>query len=247
MVKIHDIQQIQHPAVLAQRGAVALRLQPDRAGAIRRLVQKRVARAGGKDHPARDDAGALEHGARRRESDGRERAGHAGQLALGIGEHPAAVDAGILPVGRKLHQLVRLLLENIGLGALDRDDDLHMPPPLHNSAILLSYTVLSDKSLKSWNTTPILLLKYGTLLCFKNVVSLPFIIIFPLVGSSSFNINLINVDFPLPELPTKNANSPFSILKLAFFTASVPVLYLLQTFLNSIIFLSLSKFYSLLS
>ena len=49
---------------------------------------------------------------------------------------------------------------------------------------------------------------------------------FPDVGSSSFNINFISVDFPLPEVPTKNANSPFSILKLAFFTASVPVLYL---------------------
>ena len=62
----------------------------------------------------------------------------------------------------------------------------------------------------------------------------------PELGSSSFNINLINVDFPLPDDPTKNANSPFSIVKLAFFTASVPVLYVLFTFLNSIIFYIIS-------
>ena len=99
----------------------------------------------------------------------------------------------------------------------------------------LSYTVLSGNSLKSWNTTPILLLKYGTLLGFKNVVSFPFIIMFPDVGSSSFNISFISVDFPLPDEPTKNANSPLSILKLAFFTAFVPVSYVLLTFLNSII------------
>ena len=42
------------------------------------------------------------------------------------------------------------LLENIGLGALDRDDDLHTPPPLHNSAILLSYTVLSNFATEKW-------------------------------------------------------------------------------------------------
>ena len=55
------------------------------------------------------------------------------------------------------------------------------------------------------------------------------VLIFPDVGSSSFNINLISVDFPEPEAPTRNAKSPFSITKLAFFTASVPVSYLLQT------------------
>ena len=41
-------------------------------------------------------------------------------------------------------------------------------------------------------------------------------IIFPEVGSSSFKISLIKVDFPLPEDPTKKANSPLSILKFAF-------------------------------
>ena len=38
---------------------------------------------------------------------------------------------------------------------------------------------------------------------------------FPFVGSSSFRISLISVDFPDPELPTKKANSPLSITKLA--------------------------------
>ena len=86
-----------------------------------------------------------------------------------------------------------------------------------------SYTVLSGNSLKSWKTTPILLLKYGILFGFKNVVSLPFIMMFPFVGSSSFNINFIKVDFPEPELPTKKAKSPLFIVKFALCTASVPV------------------------
>ena len=72
-----------------------------------------------------------------------------------------------------------------------------------------SYTVLSGRSLKSWNTTPILLLKYGILLAFKKVISLPLIMIFPCVGFSSFKSIFINVDFPEPDCPTKNANSPF--------------------------------------
>ena len=62
VVKIHNVQQLQHAASLTERGAVALRFQSDRTRAVRRLVQKRVARAGGKDHPARDSACALEHG-----------------------------------------------------------------------------------------------------------------------------------------------------------------------------------------
>ena len=59
----------------------------------------------------------------------------------------------------------------------------------------------------------------------------------PEVGSSSFNISLIIVDFPEPELPTRKANSPLLILKFALCIASsVPVGYFLLTFLNSIIF-----------
>lgn len=61
---------------------------------------------------------------------------------------------------------------------------------------------------------------------------------FPEVGSSSFKINLISVDFPLPDEPTKKANSPLSITKFAFFTAFVPVpIYLTYV----------SKFYHFLS
>ena len=88
-----------------------------------------------------------------------------------------------------------------------------------------------------------LLLKYGILFGFRYVVSLPFIIIFPELGSSSFNINFINVDFPDPECPTKNTKSPLSILKFAFLTASVPVSYVFDTFLNSI--MSYSQYYLL--
>ena len=57
----------------------------------------------------------------------------------------------------------------------------------------------------------------------------------PEVGSSSFKINFIKVDLPEPELPTKNAKSPLLIVKFALCTASVPVSYTLETFLNSII------------
>ncbi len=71
----------------------------------------------------------------------------------------------------------------------------------------------------------------------KNVVSFPLIIIFPEVGSSSFKISFISVDFPLPEEPTRKANSPLSITKLAFFTAFLSLYHtFFVTFLNSIIF-----------
>ena len=53
---------------------------------------------------------------------------------------------------------------------------------------------------------------------FKNVVSFPFIIILPDVGSSSFKINFINVDFPDPDVPTKKANSPLSINRVKSFS-----------------------------
>ena len=71
-------------------------------------------------------------------------------------------------------------------------------------------------------------------------MSFPFIMMFPDVGSSSFSINFISVDFPLPDVPTKKANYPLSITKFAFFTAFVPVSYVFDTFLNSIIFYLIS-------
>ena len=55
------------------------------------------------------------------------------------------------------------------------------------------------------------------------VLSFPFIIILPDVGSSSFNINLINVDFPTPEFPE---NAVILFLKNSFckkyFNLSIP-------------------------
>jgi hypothetical protein len=48
-------------------------------------------------------------------------------------------------------------------------------------------------------------------------------VIFPVVGSSSFNKSFIKVDFPEPLLPTINTNSPLSIVRLIPFIAGVPV------------------------
>ena len=55
------------------------------------------------------------------------------------------------------------------------------------------------------------------------------------VDGKEIKMNFIKVDLPEPELPTKNAKSPLLIVKLALCTASVPVSYTLETFLNSII------------
>ena len=54
------------------------------------------------------------------------------------------------------------------------------------------------------------------------IISVLSINILPDVGSSSFIINFSIVDLPDPDGPTKNTNSPFSILKFIFFKAATP-------------------------
>ena len=56
-----------------------------------------------------------------------------------------------------------------------------------------------------------LFLKDDMLLSLSNVVSIPSMKIFPVVGLSSRPIMLSRVDFPDPELPTIKTNWPFLI------------------------------------
>jgi len=74
---------------------------------------------------------------------------------------------------------------------------------------IFSYTFLSGNRRKSWNTTPISLLRYGSF--FLVILFKYFLLtyILPDVGSNSLSNSLIRVDLPEPLLPTINTNSPF--------------------------------------
>src|SRR5437762_89802 len=75
----------------------------------------------------------------------------------------------------------------------------------------LSNTVRSGSSLKSWNTVPMLRRRNGTFHGESFPMFFPATKIWPLVGSSSLRSNRINVDFPEPDGPTTNTNSPLAI------------------------------------
>lgn len=75
--------------------------------------------------------------------------------------------------------------------------------------------------------------------CFIRFKFCPFTMIVPSVGSSSFMIRRINVDFPEPLSPTIKTNSPCSILTDTPFNAAFPLEYSFVTSLNSIIMLLL--------
>lgn len=85
-----------------------------------------------------------------------------------------------------------------------------------------SYTLRSFKSLKSWNTTPRLLLNLGILRRFRRTTSVPFTKILPEVGTSSLSKSLISVDLPDPLSPTTKTNSPLFICRLIPFNAGTP-------------------------
>ena len=74
---------------------------------------------------------------------------------------------------------------------------------------ILSYILRSGKSLKSWNTTPISLLRYGNFFLVSLLRYFLLTYILPDVGSSSLRRSFIRVDLPEPLLPTINTNSPF--------------------------------------
>ena len=100
---------------------------------------------------------------------------------------------------------------------------------------MFSYTFLSFSSLKSWKTMPSSLRYLGISLSFRRFKSLPFTITSPSLAVSSLVMSFKSVDFPAPDLPVRNTNSPSSTLRLMFLTALTPFLYSLLTFLNSII------------
>ena len=77
-----------------------------------------------------------------------------------------------------------------------------------------SYTFRLGINLKSWNTIPIFLLKYGISFLANFERSVLLTTTFPDVGSISFNIIFIKVDLPAPDGPTKKTNSPDSIFML---------------------------------
>ena len=78
----------------------------------------------------------------------------------------------------------------------------------------LAKTVLLGSSRKSWNTTPRLRRKYGTLRLEIAPRSCPSTWMDPLVGFSSLSTRRRNVDLPEPEAPTRNTNSPLRISRL---------------------------------
>jgi hypothetical protein len=71
-----------------------------------------------------------------------------------------------------------------------------------------SKTVLSGRSLKSWNTVPTFRRRYGTFHGDRWAMSFPATQMLPRLGSSSFSRRRMNVDFPDPDGPTTKTNSP---------------------------------------
>jgi hypothetical protein len=74
-----------------------------------------------------------------------------------------------------------------------------------------SATVLLDSSRKSWNTQPMDWRRRGTLR--RDILATSKFDTYtrPLLGTSSRSRSRRNVDFPEPEGPMRNTNSPLSI------------------------------------
>ena len=82
-------------------------------------------------------------------------------------------------------------------------------------------TVVLYIKLNDWNINPIrLFLKYANLESFTENRSILLMNTFPNVGLSKAPMMFNNVDFPLPEGPITDTNSPFFIVKLMFFKAA---------------------------
>ena len=78
------------------------------------------------------------------------------------------------------------------------------------------YAIVLLKRTASCGTTPKKPLKLALV---KFLISIPSIVIFPLVGSKNLIKSLVIVVFPEPDLPTNAILSPFLIFKLRFLTA----------------------------
>ena len=86
-----------------------------------------------------------------------------------------------------------------------------------------SYTVFFSIRRKSWKITPSVRRIMGTCRSAMLLTEKPLIMIRPAVGTSSPVSILIMVDFPEPEGPTKNTNSPSSMAALIPRMATGPV------------------------
>ena len=84
-----------------------------------------------------------------------------------------------------------------------------------------SKTFLLGSRRKSWNTTPRLRRKYGTLRLEIDPRSCPSTWILPFEGFSSLRISRRKLDLPDPDAPTRNTNSPRRISTSTSFSAGL--------------------------
>jgi hypothetical protein len=83
----------------------------------------------------------------------------------------------------------------------------------------LSNTVFCGSRRKSWNTTPRLRRKYGTLRLDSVPSCCPSTWIWPEEGFSSFRTRRRKLDFPEPDAPTRKTNSPLRTSRLTLLSA----------------------------
>src|SRR3954454_2710505 len=89
-----------------------------------------------------------------------------------------------------------------------------LAPRTSSAKPTFSATVRFSRSLKSWNTTPMLRRKYGTPPWLSRLTFRPPTRIWPLVGASAQKRSRKSVVFPAPEGPVSQTNSPFSTWRL---------------------------------
>jgi hypothetical protein len=118
----------------------------------------------------------------------------------------------------------------ITLGAIA----LRRAPVTSKANATFSSAVRSSSRRKSWNTIPIRLRSLGTSRRFSSAVLNPETRTEPDVGCSSAEINRSTVDFPAPEWPVKNTNSPLVTWNDTSFSAREPLGYALKTLENRI-------------
>ena len=88
----------------------------------------------------------------------------------------------------------------------------------------LSYTVILSMRRKSWNMTPSVRRRKGSLRRFMRIMSKPLTVISPLAAWTSPVSSFMMVVLPEPEGPTRNTNSPSWMSRSTPCSASVPLL-----------------------
>ena len=107
-------------------------------------------------------------------------------------------------------------------------------PDTSSAKATFSKAVLLSNNLKSWKIVPILRRKKGISRLATSAKSMPSMITWPELGTSSLINILIKVDLPAPAAPTSETNSPSLISKLTSSSAVKSSLYFFVTFLNVI-------------